>query len=310
MDISVTVGIQNAISLDRNPGLSRKPDFNERAFDLLIAISRHFMPLEFAYMAVLIPQVFDRTATKKRRGLTLIELVVVVLILAVLAGLMIPQVSNLWRPAQTASEADTIGQLVNYLTLHETRTQAYPDQFDSLMTDGSTAYSKMAKDLFIGKQKFTLAAVEDTTTEKYFSSLKKAGITKVMRHDETEAVSSNSGKTVYTLATGDLLPTLNPTSTEGTARILSIFPGNAGVVPTGTKLVVLGVGPMNTAVGVSMNSAPISPHPEEYVYYRRYLAVFAIYADGSRGRLKAVLDRHGDTLDDTLRKNQEESRAK
>lgn len=247
---------------------------------------------------------------KSRRGLTLIELVVVVLILAVLAGLIIPQVSNLWRPAQTAAEADTIGELVNYLTLHETRTQAYPDQLDSLTADGTTAYSKMSKDLFAGKQKLALAAVEDTSTEKYFSSLKKAGITKVMYHDETEAVSSNSGKTVHTLASGDMLPTLNAASTEGAARILSIFPGHAGAAPAGTKLIVLGVGPMNTGVGVSMNSAPISPHPEEYSYYRRYLAVFAIYADGSRGRLKAVLDRHGDTLDDTLRKYQEESRAK
>lgn len=258
----------------------------------------------------LIPCPANDYRTRRRCGFTLIELVVVILILAVLAGLLVPQLSNLWRPAQTAAEADTIAELVNYLTLHETRTQAYPDQFDSLTADGTTAYSKMAKDLFIGKQKLALAAVEDTTTEKYFSSLKKAGITKVMYHDEAELVASNSGKTVHTLVTGDQLPTLNAASTEGAARILSMFPGNAGSLPTGTKLVVLGVGPMNTAVGVTMNSAPISPHPEEYTYYRRYLAVFAIYADGSRGRLKAVLDRHGDTLDDTLRKYQEESRAK
>jgi len=261
----------------------------------------------------------DRAAIKRclrprlRGGFTLLEVVVVIGILAVLAGLLVPQLANMWRPAQTAAEADTQAELMNYLSLYEARTQSYPTQFDSLMgSDGSAGYAQMSKDVFGGKKKLTLTTLtDDTTNGKYFTSLKKAGITTVMWHDETVSPPSNSGTILHTLAAGDTLATINPSAgpfdTPRQDPQAAIYPAG---LPDGVKLIVLGIGPSCTAVGVTMASAPISPHPESYLYYRRYLAVFAAYADGTRARLKAVLDRHADTLDDTLRKYQEESQAK
>jgi prepilin-type N-terminal cleavage/methylation domain-containing protein len=246
-----------------------------------------------------------------RRGLTLLELVIVVSILAVLAGLLVPQLANMWRPAQTAAEADTQGQLTNYLSMFETRTQAYPDQFDSLLAnEGAAAYSKLNKDLLAssGKMKLTLATLtDDATSGMYLTSLTKAGIKNVMWHDETATTPSNSGTIKHALAKGDKLPILNSATTaDGQNRITAFYTDG---LPNGTQLFVLGVGPACTAVGVTMNAAPVSPHPESYTYYRRYLAVFAAYSDGTRARLKGILDRHGDTFDDTMRKYQEESQA-
>jgi len=250
-------------------------------------------------------------AGSARRGMTLLELVVVVSILAVLAAMLVPQLANMWRPAQTATEADTQGQLTNYLSLFEARTQAYPDRFDSLLTtDGSAAYSRLSPDLLAstGKQKLTLTTLtNDATSGYYLKSLQKGGIYNVMWHDETETTPSNSGTIEHALAVGSSVATINASTTaDGQNRITAFYPDG---LPTGTRLFVFGVGPACTAVGVTMNAAPVSPHPESYTYYRRYLAVFAAYADGSRARLKGILDRHGDTLDDTLRKYQEESQA-
>jgi prepilin-type N-terminal cleavage/methylation domain-containing protein len=249
---------------------------------------------------------------RQRPGFTLMELIVVVGILAVLAGLMVPALTNMWRPAQTAAEADTQAELINYISMFENRTQFYPDQFDSLLTSGgAAAYSKDNPDLLAstGKQKLAIVPLtNDATNGMYLTSLNMAGIKNVMWHDETVTPASNSGTLLHLLATGDNVAAVNPASSEGILRIRSIFPASNGVLPTGTQLFVFGVGPMNTAVGVTMASAPVSPHPESYTYYRRYLAVFAAYADGTRAHLKTVFDRHGDTLDTTLSKYMQESK--
>ena len=66
------------------------------------------------------------------------------------------------------------------------------------------------------------------------------------------------------------------------------------------SLVCLGIGPGNSMIGNTMVSPPQYPGPDSNVYYYRYIAIFAVYSDGSRAQLKAVVDPYGRTIDSAI----------
>ncbi|MGC3971408.1 MAG: hypothetical protein QM775_29935 [Pirellulales bacterium] len=165
-----------------------------------------------------------------------------------------------------------------------------------------------------GKQRLVLQAITDTSTAKHFTSLKKAGITEVMYHVESDSVDpNNSGTTVRVLVSGDQLPTLNGASTEAGTILRAIYPesfDSTGAFigfPTGVIPVVLGLGPSSTAVGNSIVSAPMATD-DETTNYDRFLVVFNTYADGRHARLKAVLEPHGEVHNAMITKFQTESK--
>jgi prepilin-type N-terminal cleavage/methylation domain-containing protein len=250
---------------------------------------------------------------RQNRGLTLLELIVVVTILAVLAALIVSQFADMTRPAENAANATNLGGVLQAIEQFNVLKKAYPDKMDSLMgTDGVTPYANLGKDLLSssGKQRLTTTTVADDATagEYYFTSLKKC-VKTVFDHDDTgDPDPSDSAVVARTLTSGCTVAMLNPSSTEGLARIKAIFGNDMTALPTGTKLVVFGVGPSNEAIGVTMASAPLYPHMDQGAgaIYRRNLAVYAIYADGTPGRLKAILDCKGDTLDKAVKKYTEE----
>lgn len=79
--------------------------------------------------------------TKKtglRRGLTLIELIVVLVILVALAGILVVTLPSMLGRAHTASGATNVGEVTKFVQVYEQLYQSQPTDFDAL-TDTTSA---------------------------------------------------------------------------------------------------------------------------------------------------------------------------
>src|SRR5262249_5164763 len=133
-------------------------------------------------------------------------------------------------------------------------------------------------------------------------SLNRVGLLNVHDHDATVAFKgvSAAGTATRLLAQGDTLATIDGTNTDGQAIIEHCYPGSNGVVPTGKKLVVFGVGPRNKMIGDLLHVAPFYANTDQNKYYNRFLAVFEFDTTGSRAKLLGCLGADGDTLQDEV----------
>ena len=108
------------------------------------------------------------------RGLTLIELVVVIAILVVLGGLMVQNLPNMMKKTHLAKCSDTISALNNTWNQTYASNMRYPDVYDSLLAAGG---SSLDPRLTAGLQsQLTPAAL----TAADIAALKSVGITRVV----------------------------------------------------------------------------------------------------------------------------------
>ena len=68
----------------------------------------------------------------RRRGMTLLELVVVMGILVGLAAILVPLMPNMLRRAHKATDATQSGELAKAIQTCQAATYSYPDRWDSL----------------------------------------------------------------------------------------------------------------------------------------------------------------------------------
>ena len=71
----------------------------------------------------------------RRLAFTLLELVVVVMILATIAGLVIPQISMFGRSSDMAADAKNVSDVANHVGLHFALQRRFPQGMDSLLAD-------------------------------------------------------------------------------------------------------------------------------------------------------------------------------
>ncbi|MFO0802969.1 MAG: hypothetical protein U0791_07575 [Gemmataceae bacterium] len=221
---------------------------------------------------------------QRRRALTLMELIVVLVILVGLAGILIPLFPSLIGRTHTASGATNDSELTKAIQVHEATYFQYPDQFDSLMGTGSTAlFAKLPTDGMNpvgGSTELNFAALTAGTA----TALTNAGIVNVWDLND---------------ATAD--PTFNP---YGAARVLAAG-GNVAVLgtaaitrmnlPAGETYVVFGIGRRCTMVGRSLTDPPVhfaddQANTPEKVYGRKCV-VFVVTKNGgtaTRDRAKFV----------------------
>ena len=269
-----------------------------------------------------------KTLQKNRtpHGLTLIELVVVMAILAVIAMMVVPRLDFLKGQAEHASSANSQADAAAMIQTFKSSSGKYPT-LDTLIGTDNAVLTKL--------QTQTALANLDATTipvsggERWYGSFSDGGFTYGYQHNQSasdaSASATNAVDLVNQISDGSIkLATLKAsgTSSQGTAIRTALFPGGAtyitpdpdgpdndilttadnivggwtqvpaGTIPATSMIVVFGIGPKSNLVGNVMQSAPISyaGSDEPTTTYCRYLAFFEIFSDGKPAKLRMVTD--------------------
>jgi prepilin-type N-terminal cleavage/methylation domain-containing protein len=228
-----------------------------------------------------------------RSGLTLLELIIVVAILATLAGLVVSKIDWSRRQADMAASADTCAELARNIQLYYVETSYMPNGLDSLLVSGGTRYSKLFSSLLTATGSSHTAEIETgfgtADPDRRMSSLTRAHINMVFDHDEAVSDANVSATIARNVdATGSSFLCVNP----GSSLWNAIYPPDNPDSPTHDQvsLVMLGVGARNSMIGRTIAMAPMYSHTEPDEGYNRYIAIFAAYRNGSRAQLKMVVD--------------------
>lgn len=207
---------------------------------------------------------------KNRPGLTLLELIVVLMILVAVAGILVPAITGMVGRSHTSAGAANIAECANAIQRYEAQYLRYPNMLDSLK---NTLTGATVTD-FDGLGDELVAAVDPVTLdEDTLAALNGAGIETVGLHADTTTPADATFQVTSsgTLADGSIL--LGPTEAQQVLMGLETT-GVAG------KYVALGIGQQNTAIGKTMLEAPVhfpengTENPADV--YNRFLAVFQI----------------------------------
>lgn len=228
-----------------------------------------------------------------RGGFTLIELVVVLLILAALAGILVPGFQNMLLRSHGASGAANVAEISKALQMNLAEYGAYPDRLDNMINTGAVIESGFGGDLELasaaGLTAPQLAAVE--------AALAEAGISNVVGSPAATADQTFFSDPLGTDIADDGTNIAVLDSTAITALGLQATGGTANRDPI--AYVALGVGGSNTGIGRVMVDAPVH-FPEDgdsqpATIYSRFIAVFAIPNVGA-ARLATVVAAHDDGI--------------
>lgn len=225
---------------------------------------------------------------KIRSALTLIELVVVLLVLVALAGILVPQFQNFAGRAHGASGADNAVEISKAITLFEATKLRQPDNFCSLVGDGTTAIATS-----LGTPNHV--AIQDGGTaggnaafQNRARSLANAGIGNLSNIDNT-AENATFGSETGTQATDGAAVNLAFLNAAGVANLgLAADPDGDGDATN--DYVAVGVGESSEMIGSVMVDAPLhfpeGADGQPGDVYARWLAVYRV-TDDAEG--KAVL---------------------
>jgi len=238
------------------------------------------------------------------RGFTLIELIVVMAVLVVLAGLLLPKMDVFKLKANKAQAASNMASVMNAVSSYRTQHDVYPDVWDSLLDSSAptTLYPKLHPSL-TGAPGGTATKMATTTiaTADELNSLLRVGITSVVDHDAAASLPNNStnGVAVRLLQVGDSLVTPNLADTTGKVAniLLDYYPQDSGSIPAGKKVVVFGLGRFNEMVGDTIHAPPIYANADQLTQYSRMLVLFELADGGGRARMLGALAADGDRFE-------------
>lgn len=262
-----------------------------------------------------------------RSGFTLIEMVVVLVILVILAGLVVAKLDVFEMKANKGVSASNMAGISRYVQTYRILTTQYPDRWDSLLGPGGTLIAPGAPGTTPGldpqlvggppagsPNKLTTTTLSETATVHEVRSLARMGVTTVFDFPAVASwndVPGNMANVSRTLADGGTVATLRVQpyvaagAEDGDAlSILNhIYPSPTPIVsvPAGKKLIVVGLGRLNMLIGNTnqnglLTDAPFYANTNQVQYYNRFLVVFECDSGGARARQVAVLGGDGDQL--------------
>ncbi|MBL9095121.1 MAG: prepilin-type N-terminal cleavage/methylation domain-containing protein [Planctomycetaceae bacterium] len=212
-----------------------------------------------------------RRIRRAPRGLTLVELVVVLTILVALSGLIVPLVSGLGHQTNAATNATVADDVARAVRAFEGRYDKYPDNWDSLLLTTGSLHDKLNPLLT------PLLAAAPPLTEAQLRSLNDVGVANVFDATAATMPTSASHTQRRALAVGGNVATLAKTTTPVDALLFNAF----GIAPTpGTdydnQFIVLGLGMSASVRGTTIADSPIVQSSDPLNYYPRMLCVFMI----------------------------------
>jgi len=228
-----------------------------------------------------------------RRGLTLIELVVVLAILVALAGLIIGNFPGLIKRASRSTSASSVGDINRAVQVDYTTLLKYPNDMDSLLQSGGTVYTNLPN---VGGSYVGGILSAGALSAAEVNALASVGVTRTFQMDSgvtTDVTwkSTDGGTALFNGAAG-----ANLVATIASNTAYATF--GPGVVNTsadgGSRYLVFGLGNRCTLVGPSKNmfEAPVrfgesaAHNPKDY--YQRYALVFALDTVGSATKVRYV----------------------
>ncbi|MEM8883031.1 MAG: type II secretion system protein [Planctomycetota bacterium] len=229
---------------------------------------------------------FAQPAVRRRfapqRGLTLIELVVVLTVLTALGSLLVPVIDNMISRTHFAKCSITIPDVSRNIMRSFAADLTYPDRWDSLIdaADGSSLFPRNPGGADVGGELTTA-----TLTQQQVDGLAALGITEVVDLDATADdatwASAPLGAGIRTLASGETVAVLNTAGNSVRSLNLKRHLDDATV-----EYIVFGIGNNSTAVGPTglFNEAPTHFGGEDAMnpidVYQRYCVVFSVNGEG------------------------------
>lgn len=216
------------------------------------------------------------------RGLTLIELIVVLVVLTAVAGIVLPRLPDMIFRTHNATSATSMHELIKGFDTQVIETGDEPDQFDNLIDGGVSGGSLI--NFLMGMPANPVAGDLDvlTLTQEDVDALNAAGITSVMplKNDDgsagwTPTYNPYLSGTPEVLAAGDTVSAADPAVVN---QLFPAFPDTGGYV-------CLGIGSACTVVGEGISTdAPVHFAQSESMNaanrYNRFVVMYQI-RDGS-----------------------------
>ena len=239
-----------------------------------------------------------------RSALTLIELMIVVVILAVLAAIVLPRLNGAASQAGYAANSTTIADMNKAISTFEARYNKSPNGWDGIVTSAGDLYSKLHPNVLNTAANVKLPILVPTAlTDLQVASLADAGIKALhFNHENATGESylpSDTGLDWGALTTGKKVAMLQVQGTaDGWTAHGSTFPDRAfnlnpfNVGPNSSlagqrSFVVFGVGQPVSLRGATIQESPVVQTANPTKYYSRMMAVYMIPGPSSTTSFKA-----------------------
>lgn len=228
-----------------------------------------------------------RLATRApRAGLTLLELVVVLAILVVLAGMLVPIISGLGYQTNAATNATVVDEVTRSVRTYHARFDTQPDRWDSLLTSAGTLFSKLHPGLVGGTPSDsarTIASAALDLDAQQAESLRLAGINTLYDSDDSQAANAPNTTRARVVAGGGKVVLLSKTS-AGAARILqdatAVGQSHASY-HVNNEFVLLGLGGDSALRGTVATEVPLIQSADPLHNYARVICIYMIPRTGA-----------------------------
>jgi prepilin-type N-terminal cleavage/methylation domain-containing protein len=230
-----------------------------------------------------------------RNGLTLMELIVVLMILVALAGIIIPMLPSMLTRAHVATHTTNVTEITKLIITYQATHTGFPDQWDA-MTNGTTMINYMAGGTMDpqtpppGGQAGGVFT-QSNPTQGELNALNAAGIGKVHMQLATPGGTDWAGNAFDpTFANYSAAPTA-PTTIGTSTALVYIDPQANGTALTFIqqnypswsqtgRYIALGIGPRCTMIGTNAVQAPVhfsdTPDASPAFSYARFVAIFKV----------------------------------